>query len=182
MLRAPYNSVAEPFGDLTPEVRVSSPTDFDQIVRLIPRIYRSLGCPIIEAAGQQQISMTQYAAMAFLWRNPGVTLSEVARELNVSLGSTSDLVDRLVEMGLVQRETNPDNRRQVQLSLTDTANARIRDMKQERRRQFDLVQAELNNEQWAGFMRGMAAWANVLEQDIPRRHEPASISGETSRD
>jgi DNA-binding MarR family transcriptional regulator len=161
---------------------VSTPTDFDQIVRLIPRIYRSLGCPIVEAAGQQQISMTQYGAMAFLWRNPGTTLSEVARELNVSLGSTSDMVDRLVEMGLVQRQTNPDNRRQVQLSLTDSAGARIREMKQERRRQFEQVRAKLNDEEWAGFIQGMATWADVLEQDMPRRHDPILSSGESRRD
>lgn len=182
MVRHSYTSGAELFGIRIPEVPVTAPTDLDPIVRLIPRIYRSLGCPIIEAVGQQQVSMTQYGAMSFLWRNPGATLSEVARELNVSLGSTSDLVDRLVEMGLVQRQINPDNRRQVQLSLTDAADTRIRDMKQERRRQFDLVRAELNAEEWAGFIRGMAAWANVLEQDMPRRHEPILTSGETSRD
>ena len=147
------------------------PADLDPIVPLIPRIYRALACPFAESHGIPQVTMSQYGAMAFLWRNPGATLSEVARELGITLGSASDLVDRLVEFGLIERKTNPDNRRQVQLSLTEGARARIAEIRHERRRQFERVQAELTRSEWDGFVKGLSAWADVLDEEAPRRHD-----------
>jgi MarR family transcriptional regulator for hemolysin len=157
--------------------------DFGNILPLVPRIRRALNCPFPEVSpGGQPVSMSQYGAMAFLWRSPGVTLSEVARELDISLGSASDLVDRLVDLGLIERQTNLADRRQIQLTLTETARERIKAMLRERRRQFDQVRSELSESEWDGFVKGLAVWSEVLDRDATRKHEPVIRTKEVAGD
>jgi MarR family transcriptional regulator for hemolysin len=158
-------------------------SDLEIILALVPRIRRALNCPFPEAhLVGQPLSMSQYGAMAFLWRSPGATLSEVARELDISLGSASDLVDRLVDLDLLERQTNRADRRQIQLSLTEPARARIEAMLRDRRRQFELVRSNLSEPEWDGFSKGLAAWADVLDRDAARKHDPGNRLKEASGD
>ncbi|MGZ8527941.1 MAG: MarR family winged helix-turn-helix transcriptional regulator [Candidatus Limnocylindrales bacterium] len=75
-------------------------------------------------------------------------MSELATRLGVTLSTTSGLVERLVEAGLVVRRDDPADRRQVILSLTDAAVGLLDRMR------------ELN----AGHMRRMLA--HVSEADL----------------
>jgi DNA-binding MarR family transcriptional regulator len=153
---------------------MSDQHDLDPVLSLLPRIYRSLGCLIGESFGLPQVSMSQYRAMSFLRRAPGSTLGDVARELDLTLGSASDLIDRLVSMGLVERQINPADRRQVQLSATEQAEAHIASLKSGRRRQFEAVRSELGDEEWAGFVKGLTVWSEVLDHTSRRKHDQTS--------
>ncbi len=50
----------------------------------------------------------------------GVTLSNLARELHMSISAASHLVDTLVERQLLVRSTNEDNRRSIFITLSPT--------------------------------------------------------------
>ncbi len=54
------------------------------------------------------------------------SLKELAMNLEITRPSTSQLVDRLVEVGLISRIQDESDRRQVVLALTDGARKRIR--------------------------------------------------------
>jgi MarR family transcriptional regulator for hemolysin len=64
------------------------------------------------------ISVPQFRALAFLNRQPGASLSDVAEHIGLALPSMSKMVDGLVGRHLVRREVHPDDRRRVTLSLT----------------------------------------------------------------
>jgi DNA-binding MarR family transcriptional regulator len=51
-----------------------------------------------------------------------VTIGDLAKRLLIRHHSAVELVNRLVEAGLVQREPSPDDNRQVILELTERAN------------------------------------------------------------
>ncbi|WP_210402935.1 MarR family winged helix-turn-helix transcriptional regulator [Thalassospira sp. MCCC 1A01428] len=51
-----------------------------------------------------------------------VTIGDLAKRLLIRHHSAVELVNRLVEAGLVQREPSPDDNRQVILELTELAN------------------------------------------------------------
>ena len=46
------------------------------------------------------------------------SMSDIASSLGVALSSATGLVDRLVRMGLAERERPPENRRTVRVTLT----------------------------------------------------------------
>lgn len=64
------------------------------------------------------LSVPQFRALLFVSRRAGVSLSEVAEHLGLTLPSVSKLIDRLVERDLMIRERASDDRRRVILTLT----------------------------------------------------------------
>ena len=64
------------------------------------------------------LTMAQYRAMSYLYRNRGCTLRALADHLGVTPPTCSALVGRLVDRGIATRTTNLANRREVTLRLT----------------------------------------------------------------
>lgn len=63
--------------------------------------------------------MSQVLALQSLEENMSISVHELASLLHLECSTVSRLVDGLVKYGYVRRETTPDNRREVQLFLTD---------------------------------------------------------------
>ncbi len=64
------------------------------------------------------LSVPQFRALLYVSRRAGASLSDVAEHLGLTLPSTSRLVDRLVERGLLTRASAPDDRRRMILGIT----------------------------------------------------------------
>lgn len=87
-----------------------------EVVPLMMRVIRSE----VRAHSSPELSMPQYRALAFLGRNEGAMLGDVATFLTLTLSAASKLVDGLVNAALVARESDPRDRRKVALKLTTT--------------------------------------------------------------
>lgn len=70
-----------------------------------------------------ELSMAQLKCLLSLRSLAPCSLKDLAAELNVAPASASGMVERLVEMGLVDRRQDPQDRRQVQISLAPPAQA-----------------------------------------------------------
>jgi DNA-binding MarR family transcriptional regulator len=69
------------------------------------------------------LSIPQFRTLVFLNRHAGASLSELADHLELTLPSTSKLVDGLVSRDLVAREAGKADRRRVTLKLTKHGHA-----------------------------------------------------------
>jgi DNA-binding MarR family transcriptional regulator len=65
-----------------------------------------------------ELTMAQAKLLYLVAATGGLSLSEIAGRLGISLSTASGAVDRLVDLGLLDRATVPSNRRQVQVSVT----------------------------------------------------------------
>ena len=72
-----------------------------------------------------RLSVAQFRLLLFVGRNPGTSLSPVAEHLGTTLPAASQLVERLVRAGLVTRAQHPEERRRVELRLTDAGDATL---------------------------------------------------------
>lgn len=70
-------------------------------------------------------TLPQLRAMLVLHMSGPSTLKQLASCLDISHPSASQMVDRLVDLGLVLREQNPDDRRQVILRLSEKAQSGV---------------------------------------------------------
>jgi DNA-binding MarR family transcriptional regulator len=147
--------------------------EFERLYGLVAELYRLVACPWQGEDDPFAITPSHKRAIGFLRRNPGATLSELAADLDMSLGSTSDLVDRLVIANFIERQINPADRRQVQLSLTDYALARSTAMREQRRHEFQRIKSALTPEQWSGFVQGLEAWTDAMDEANPRKYVSA---------
>jgi DNA-binding MarR family transcriptional regulator len=71
------------------------------------------------------LSVPQFRGLLFVRRHSGTSLSPLADHLGTSVPAASQLVERLVRAGLVTREQHPDERRRVQLRITDLGAATL---------------------------------------------------------
>lgn len=94
------------------------------ILETIPRSMRAIREQMRSgrAAG---MSVPQFRLLRYVRRNPGTSLSPVADHLGTTVPATSQMVERLVRADLVTRAQNPNERRQVELRLTDPGAAAL---------------------------------------------------------
>ena len=65
------------------------------------------------------LSMPQVGALFNIRLNKESGVANLGEELHVSSAAASQMLDKLVQQGLVSRSENPDDRRSKRLSLTD---------------------------------------------------------------
>ena len=70
-------------------------------------------------------TLLQFYAIRFLDRHPDSTVGELAEGLQMSSSAVSQLTDRLVELGLIKRTHDQDDRRIVRLSNTIKGKAHL---------------------------------------------------------
>jgi DNA-binding MarR family transcriptional regulator len=87
------------------------------------------------------------------------SIGEVASRLQIVHHSAVELVDRLEEQGLIQRRRNPDDRRQVFLSLTQKGERVLRELTVHHRRELATSGPEL-----ASALRKLLSGTGVREQ------------------
>ncbi|PZM79292.1 MAG: MarR family transcriptional regulator [Candidatus Melainabacteria bacterium] len=88
-----------------------------EILESIPVVMHYIRRGIRRELGDKA-SVPQIRALSFIRRNPSTTLTTVSEYLAVSNATTSSIVDRLVKKGLVSRSEDPNERRCLQLKLT----------------------------------------------------------------
>jgi len=86
---------------------------------LMHRIASSHAPDLMEVA----VTMSQAKVLYLIAASQGMRMSELAVRLGVSISTTSGLVDRLVDHGLLARHDDPADRRQVVVTITPTGNA-----------------------------------------------------------
>ena len=137
----------------------------ERAVCLLPEIGKLLYAAVArhpEAAGR---SLGQIKLMAHLYQHGQQTVGEVATGLGVSMPTASELVDRLVEDGMVERTANPADRRQVLLGLTPKAHAFATRMRALRRAQLRAALDRLTPEERPVFVRSLEALVEALRQN-----------------
>ena len=72
---------------------------------------------LLKSAG---ITALQYTALTVLDHHDGLSPAQLARDSFVTPQSTADLIANLERRELVRRDRNPDNRRELVVSLTTT--------------------------------------------------------------
>ena len=72
-----------------------------------------------ELVKPEGITALQYTALTVLERHDGLSAAQLARDSFVTAQSMADLVRSLESRGLVRRERNPRNRRELLILLTD---------------------------------------------------------------
>ncbi|MBI2763946.1 MAG: MarR family transcriptional regulator [Chloroflexi bacterium] len=81
----------------------------------------------------------------------------LAESLDVSQASATGIVDRMQRRDLVERSHDPDDRRVVRVSLTETGRRLIDGVAAERRGRLGLLLDRLTDDELAGFLQGARA-------------------------
>ncbi len=88
-----------------------------EVLETLPLVLRVIRAEI-RRSRFPDFSLPQFRTLAFLGRNRGAMLTDVAEHLGLSLPAASKLIDALVSSKMVSRKTDPEDRRRMILVLT----------------------------------------------------------------
>ncbi|MBZ3905620.1 MarR family winged helix-turn-helix transcriptional regulator [Streptomyces sp. NPDC014892] len=97
-------------------VGTKAPPSLLYMVKQVELVVRSRLDELVKPAG---ITALQYTSLTVLERHDGLSAAQLARDSFVTAQSVADLVRSLENRGLVRRERNPRNRRELLILLTD---------------------------------------------------------------
>jgi DNA-binding MarR family transcriptional regulator len=72
-----------------------------------------------ELLSEYDLSPVQWVALSALWRQDGVTMNVLADYMRATASATSRLLGRMEERELIERRTVKENRRIIQIWLTE---------------------------------------------------------------
>ena len=116
-------------------------TDTDRVMFLMEEVTRRLRKTFDASVEQFGLTRTQWRALAYLYRTPGMTQTELARKLELERASVGQAIDKLEELGLVERRSDKDDRRVWKIHLLPAAI----DLLPRLRKEADVVYGQLLN-------------------------------------
>ena len=78
-------------------------------------------------ARESGLSMSMIGTLFHLHRREKAGVTDVGDHLGVTSAAASQMLDRLVQQGLIERSEDPDDRRMKRISLTEKGNAVIKE-------------------------------------------------------
>jgi DNA-binding MarR family transcriptional regulator len=112
---------------------------------------------LVEVEGR--VTLPQLRVLVLTSDRKILTMAEVAELLEVHPSNATRLVDRLVQAGLLNRQDDPRNRRQLQLTLTEEGRQLVEAVLDHRREGFRRLLAGLSRDAQAAIADAMTSLA-----------------------
>ena len=116
--------------------------------------------------GAQLLSVPQFRTLLFISSNKGASLSEVADHIGLTLPSMSALVDGLVTRNFVVRRTRPEDRRRVDLTLTERGEITLRSARNATQDYLKVRFNSLSDSERGTILKGMKILRRVLSERV----------------
>jgi len=134
----------------------------ERIARLYPLLIGRMGRLRTLVHDGMDLTYNQYKTLLTIADRGECSLGDLGRELEVAMSSASQMVDRLVGQGLVQREQDADNRRQVIIRLTPQGAGVIADLETGILKRYEQVMARLPETEQEELVRAFETIARIL--------------------
>ncbi|MCX7027651.1 MAG: MarR family transcriptional regulator [Spirochaetes bacterium] len=99
------------------------------------------------------LSMSQASALFNIKRHKENGVTDLGEELHISSAAASQMLDKLVQQGIVSRSENPEDRRSKCLSLTDKGQEILQQITEARQLWIDELARELSPDEMADASR-----------------------------
>jgi len=116
--------------------------------------------------GAQFLSVPQFRTLLFISSNKGASLSEVADHIGLTLPSMSALVDGLVTRNFVVRRTRPEDRRRVDLTLTERGETTLRSARNATQDYLKVRFSGLSESERGTILKGMKILRRILSEKV----------------
>ena len=134
----------------------------ERLVRIYPRLMTGMGRLRTLVHEGMDLSYNQYKTLLTIADRGECSLGDLGRELDVAMSSASQMVDRLVNQGLVHRAQDAENRRQVVIRLTAQGEALIAELERGILEGYRRVLTGLSEEEQEELVRSFENIARIL--------------------
>jgi DNA-binding MarR family transcriptional regulator len=136
-----------------------------KVMETIPLVMKAIRADM-RAIGSTTLSVPQFRTLAFLDRNPGASLSDLAEHLGVTRATASATIERLVQRDYVDRKDHPQERRRVVLNLTEAGIHHLEQARVQTRSHITDLLNHLTEEQVVQIEKGLGLLKQVFERTL----------------
>lgn len=122
-----------------------------------------------------ELTFAQARALILLAAKKALTVSQLAKLMDVGNPTASILVQKLVERGLVTRTEDETDRRQTVVQLSEQGAEIGAGRRGEREKQWQRWLGQLNDEELSGLARGLSALLVVIEAEVQTAPDGISV-------
>lgn len=151
-------------GKKQPSRKITSEKCAARVMETIPLAMRFIRTDI-RSRNSTTMSVPQFRTLAFLDRNPGASLSDLAEHLGVTRATASANTERLVQRDFVHRRDDPKERRRVVLNLTEAGKVHLEECRAQTRERISELLNSLTEEQIVLIEEGLTLLKDVLEDN-----------------
>lgn len=137
-------------------------SQLEAVLRALPDVWNAYQRRILKQRHFQGVTPGQVRVLSVLMEEAPCSVSTVANALSISMGASSETIDRLVELGYVLREHSSVDRRHVVLDLTPAAREIAMHVREIRIDQIRRVFSRMTLEERDGFIKGLNLYHDVL--------------------
>ncbi|PPD57440.1 MarR family winged helix-turn-helix transcriptional regulator [Dehalogenimonas etheniformans] len=121
-----------------------------QVEQLIKKLHslKRLMNPDAQCTGEEFLAPSQWLALFLISRHEGIGIKELASKLGISSSAATQLVDGLVDKGMLLRQPALEDRRALRLSLPKESRKKIEALKVQRLERFCAVFSSLDDEEF----------------------------------
>ena len=134
--------------------------DVDEVTRAVLTASRLLVAVSARslAAVEERVTLAQFRMLVVLSSRGATKLVGLAELLQVAPSTAMRMVDRLIAAGLADRQTNPGNRRETLLQLTEEGRRTVEEVTARRREEIAAIVARLRPTQRLALVEALGAF------------------------
>lgn len=125
--------------------------------------FRGVKSLIHAVVAPHDLTGTHVQALRVLFKQNCATMSHLTDCMHVSPGATTGVIDRLCKLGLVERSHHPEDRRVVQVCLTEGGRELVLTLQEDMKREFAKVRAMLDESDQSAVIGGIHALAQAFQ-------------------
>lgn len=137
-------------------------TEADGLVFLIEEVPRKLRRMFDASTAKFGLTRTQWRALAYIFKTPGLTQTELAKCLELERASVGYVIDQLEKADYVERKAVEGNRRVWTLHLCQKAIGILPELRAEADIVYERLLASITDEEVATFKRLLATMSANL--------------------
>jgi len=151
-------------------IKSLSKEDWDNILQRIMTSYNDIS-KSINPKGLLKINLTsaQIKLLTCFSEKDEFTMTELSRNLGVSMPTMTAMVDRLVKSRMVKRERDGIDRRVVRARLSDSGMGILKKLVKIRRREMGRILMNLSGEEMKDFLTSIEMVAQLLTKARQKR-------------
>lgn len=122
---------------------------------------------LLKQAPQGMLSIHEVRVLARVLRFPGLSLQCLADDLGINKATASGRVDQLVSHGLLERQINPQSRREVMLKITESGQIAYTEAKGYLKNHLASQMEQFSSDELKELERGISLLARMVSQAHP---------------
>jgi DNA-binding MarR family transcriptional regulator len=136
----------------------------ERVGRLYPFLFGKMGRLRTLVHEGMDLTYNQYKTLLTIADRGECSLGDLGRELEIAMSSASQMVDRLVGQGVVHRQQDRDNRRQVIIRLTPQGEALIQELRRGILERFEKILNRLSERDQEILVEAFENIARIMEK------------------